>query len=108
MDRLYQAFIVRQDEKNGPLMFFAKIWDTREVARVGLFVAQVVTFDGVLVRDPFVLPCHDWLIHASCFQLFRTYIIWGRNLWVTVVPAITLTGTVGELFLSPDVEKPWD
>jgi len=57
MDRLYQGFIAGQNENNGPTMFFGKIWDTREVAKISLFLAQVVTFDGVLVRDPSVLPC---------------------------------------------------
>lgn len=53
MDRLYQAFIARQDEKNGPIIFFVKVWDIRMVARVILFVVQVVIFDAVLVRDFF-------------------------------------------------------
>lgn len=52
MDRLYQAFITGQNEKNGSILFFNRIWDAREVFRTGLFVMQVVTFDVVLVREP--------------------------------------------------------
>lgn len=105
MDRLYQAFIASQI---GPRTFLNTMWGTREVARISLYIAQIVTFDGVLVRDPFILPSYDWVIHASGFQLFRTYIIWGRNLWVTVVPAITFTGTIGELCLPSAVDITWD
>lgn len=65
MDRMYQAFIASQNERYGPLTFFLRIWDIQEVLRTGLFVAQLVTFDGVLVGDPFVLPGQDRIAQAS-------------------------------------------
>lgn len=52
MDRMYQAFIVNQDKKLGAIIFFATLWDTREVVRISFFMTQIIVLDGILVRSP--------------------------------------------------------
>lgn len=34
--------------------------------------------------------------------MYRCYIVWNKNIWVTVLPAVILLLSIGESWIAPD------
>ncbi|EIN05356.1 hypothetical protein PUNSTDRAFT_46767 [Punctularia strigosozonata HHB-11173 SS5] len=79
-DRAWSGFVETPGAEGlpGSLLFYAQLWDARNVARTIIFTVQATILDAVLV--------------------YRVYVIWNNNWLPTILPALATVGTFGMTF----------
>ena len=90
--RIFRTFIDSADKPQGPLIYILTIEDPTYVAKALILIATTSVGDAVLVSS--LVLCIKHL--ADCYQIYRLYIVWGRNIWVCLPSIISYVGYVGK------------
>jgi hypothetical protein len=72
--RMIDAFITNGEKPNGPAVYLKAQAHYKNMLKSTSLVAHLLVGDALIT--------------------YRTYIIWGRNIWVTILPALLCVGTI--------------
>jgi len=70
--RLVDAFVYHYDDEGGPDAYYEYAANIKNVVKTAFYVAQTFVGDFTMV--------------------YRLYVVWGRNLWVIILPCLTSFG----------------
>ena len=84
------AFISNEGVANYPSTYYAT-WDTwKNILKSGLYVAVTLVSDAFIVR-----VMSTSLSNLNYLQLYRSFIVWGRNYFIAVFPLLLFIADIG-------------
>ncbi|EPQ58590.1 hypothetical protein GLOTRDRAFT_127087 [Gloeophyllum trabeum ATCC 11539] len=72
LSRIMDAFIGQKNVQDGALLYYANLSNPKQVAKTVVYATQTIIGDS--------------------FVVYRTWVVWNRNLWVIIFPALCIVG----------------
>ena len=75
MQRVVEAFIYHNTSDDGPRLFYLHVSNPTFVAKNAIYITNTLVGDA--------------------FMAYRLYVIWNRDWWIAVLPAVLILATAG-------------
>ena len=88
--RMIEAYVIKRDEPGGPAAYIGRLAPWDHVFKDTLYATQEMLGDAAAVRHSFsIFSRLPLLMHLV--QIYRTYVVWGRNWKAIALPCALLT-----------------
>lgn len=92
--RMIQGYVIHAGDPGGPAAWISALPPWHHVFKDTLYATQEMLGDGVAVCAPQI-----WCeIVAYIDKVYRTYVIWGYNWKIIVIPSALMVVSIGRLF----------